>query len=58
MNNNLNSFVTRIVNFLEHHDCRNMFLIVTRLLAGRLDNRALISYKARNCSSLKRFGRM
>jgi len=31
MNNNLNSFVTRIVNFLEHYDCQNIVLRVTRL---------------------------
>ena len=58
MNNNSNSFLTRIVNFLEHDDCRNTFLIVTRLLAGRLENRVLISYKARNVSSPKSFGRV
>lgn len=58
MNNNLNSFVTRILSSLEHYDCQNIVLIVTRLLYGRLEYRSLIPYRARNVSSPKHFGRL
>ena len=58
MNNNIISFVTRIVNLLEHYDRRNILLLATRLLAVRLENCSLIPLRARNLSSPKHFGRL
>jgi hypothetical protein len=47
MNNNFHQFCYTDCEILEHYDCQNIVLLVTRLLAVRLENRSLIPYRAK-----------